>query len=238
MGRKEAKTTGGGGSIAASHLARIDRELKLLDPAVVRAIKDKQQKRKALTYTEKRCQKRLEALHRARFFWEESAAVPAVVWESMAGMTAKRAKSLSIAAGLPHAGTVVDLPAWVRAVHELLDRQSAKPAAKADENQAPQEGSIAEAKHKVVRERARLFELERQAKERELLPRRDVHAAHAAIAARLRQMGVDVAARFGDDAHEIVTDAILDVQSMTDRMFADSGDGPLLEADGDAENAA
>lgn len=234
MGRREAKSSGGG-SIAASHLARIERELKLLDPAVVRAIKDKQQKRKALNYTEKRVQKRLEALHRARFFWEEASAVSAVAWESMAGMTAKRAKSLSIAAGLPHAGTSVDLPAWVRAVHDYLDRQSTRPAAKVDENQAPQEGSIAEAKHKVVRERARLFELERQAKERELLPRKDVHSAHASIGARLRQMGVDLASRFGEDAHEIVTEAILDVQSMTDRMFAEGGEGPVVEAEGDED---
>lgn len=170
--------------------------------ATTRRALDKAAAGKSLTVKERRALNVWRKAEQERERWKIYESIPLAHYRAMSGREGKVLKEQAARYDLPIAGRKINLPAVLRAFHDLLAKNAKKLAADDDDEV---DGMAA-----YRRERTALARLERQARERELIPRDEVVAMLGRIAAHYRAAGEALARAFGDDALDMLVEAITD----------------------------
>jgi hypothetical protein len=147
----------------------------------------------------------------------------------MSGRQAKVINEQAERYGIPFSGATVNLPAVVRALHNFLADNALKLA---KDDDPLMQGSGSPALEDYRKERAALARLDRLERERELIPRREIHEALGAVAAILRGAGDALQRQFGPQAAEVLHEALDDCQRTIDLPMGGADAG----ADGKTSN--
>jgi hypothetical protein len=168
--------------------------------------------------------KRYETREEQRKRWEHYKTIPQGHWRKMAG--GRQTSTINRQAdtyGIPFGGEVVDLGAVVLALHEFLARNArVLAAARRDgEGDALLVGPTSQALERYRDERAKLAKLERLEREGTLLRREHVHGGLAKITHILREAAGALRRQYGNDAADLLDDALSDAEREIDRYFAE-----------------
>jgi hypothetical protein len=169
----------------------------------------------------RRYQREAEEEQRLRHF----RAIRKAEWRDWSGRQAKILNEQAVRYGLPIGAATIDLPAFVKALHEFFAANARKLAGAADDDP-----TIAGASSPAM-ERKRQLEcrrLERQLEREDGLwiARRLVHDGHNRLGKILRVAGEALLRQFGPAAQKIVNDALDNCERETDRLLAADGDNP------------
>lgn len=156
------------------------------------------------------------------------AAVPQKTYRAWCGRQTKILHDQAELYGAPLDGPTVNLPELVRWLHDWLARhkhQLSAIAKGADEDGAPKSMNrkLLDEQLEQSRQKNRLLELELAEREGELLPRELVHAQLGRCASVIRAMGVRLTKRYGNEAGDIVRNAIEDFAAAIDDETAPAG---------------
>lgn len=176
--------------------------------------------------------KRFERQEEERQRWEFYRTIPQKHWREMSGRQAKVLKEQAELYGIPFGDREIDLPSVVQALHDFLARNARLLANAGEENQDADPllvGSGSPALEEYRRERTRLVKLEREEREKTLLPRDLVHEGLGRIATILREAGETLQRQFGSDAHQLLNEALDDCQREIGAMV--SADDIKLDSD-------
>ena len=172
--------------------------------------------RQELTQAERQALKRHEKQKEERLRWEYYGSIPQKHWRRMSGRQTKVINEQAARYGLPFGGPTIDLPAVVKALHDFLADNAVKLARDDD---ALLQGASSPALERYREERALLARLDRLERERSLLPRDEIRVAMGRIGAVLRGAGETLQRRFGQDAVEILYEALDDAERDIARYF-------------------
>lgn len=188
-------------------LAAVDREVVVAYTKISDGLPLNRYDRAAI----KRYEKKLEESLR----WKYYQSIPQKHWRAMAGKQVNQVVEQATRYGLPFGDVVVDLPKVVAAFHAFLAKNAYKLAATEDGGSSP-------ALEEFRRERAIMARLDRQQREGQLLPRDQVREGMLRIAATIRAAGEILARQYGNEAREIIVEAITDAESEIGRLFGKS----------------
>lgn len=167
--------------------------------------------------------------------WQHYATIPQKHWREMSGRQARTINEQAKTYGIPFDGATIDLPAVVRAMHDLFAKHARKFAAPEGEEDG-MFGPSTPWLEKYRKERALLARLERKEREGELLPREKVHEFVTELATILRGASDRLERRFGDEALVIINEALDSYDKWAERCLPGVGeiveDGDGVEGDG------
>lgn len=143
---------------------------------------------KSMSRDEERAWKRHEKRERERHGAAAYEAIPKKLWEQWSGRQRKVLAEQAERYGIPFANKTINLPAVVKALHDFLARNARRLLADPS-GDALLSGEMTPALEQYRRARARLAELELEARKRSLLPRDEVHDRLARVAVILRGAG-------------------------------------------------
>ena len=115
---------------------------------------------------------------------------------------------------------MINLSKLARALHDFLAANAKKLAA----DDALLSAGNSPALEEYRKERAALARLERLQREGQLLPRDEARDALSRIAGTIRAAGDTLARQFGNDALEVLVEAIDDAQAEIDKFFGENND--------------
>jgi hypothetical protein len=149
-----------------------------------------------LSRDEQAALKRHERGKEERLRWQYYRSIPQKHWREMSGRQTKVLNEQASRYGLPLGGPIISLPELARAFHDFLAANALKLAGE----DPLLTGTSSPALEDYRRERAALAKLERQERERRLLPREEVRQTLARIAGILRAAGDALQRQYGADA--------------------------------------
>lgn len=164
--------------------------------------------------------RRVERERDERERWRHYRTIPQRHWRTMSGRQAKVINDQAATYGIPFGGAEIDLPAVVRALHDFL-ADNARRLAGGLEGAASVSATGIEV---YRRERAKMARLERRRREGELIDRAKAHEDLGHLAAILRRASETLARRFGEDAQQVLEDALLLYERELDARF-----GPTVQ---------
>jgi len=170
-----------------------------------------------LSRDEQAALKRHERGKEERLRWQYYRSIPQKHWREMSGRQTKVLNEQASRYGLPLGGPIISLPELARAFHDFLAANALKLAGE----DPLLTGTSSPALEDYRRERAALAKLERQERERRLLPREEVRQTLARIAAVLRAAGDSLQRQYGPDALNILREALLDAERDIEHHFGD-----------------
>lgn len=163
------------------------------------------------TAAESAALRRIERAQEEARRWDYYGSIPQKHWRTMSGRQAKVINEQALLYGIPFAGATIDLPAVVRAIHDLLATHGRK-ILKSDD---PDSDPDTELKRiKAVRQR---FGHERDLGQ--WIAREDVHAGMAMFAEAIRRACERLQREHGPEAQRAVEEAFHDVQRDLTRYF-------------------
>jgi hypothetical protein len=177
-----------------------------------------------LSVREQSSLKRFEKDREEELRWKFYASIPQKHWRTMSGRQTKVINEQATRYGLPFGGAIINLTELARAIHDFLAANAHKLAV----DDPLLQGASSPALEEYRRERTALARLERLERERHLLPRDGVRLALGRIAALLRGAGDTLQRQFGDEALDILLEALADAELQIDSEF---GDVPPEELD-------
>lgn len=194
-----------------------------LDETLARQALDKRRRGQTPTRREAEALRRVERAHEEAQRWAYYATIPQIHWRKMSGRQAKTLQEQAERYGIPFGEAVVDLPRVVKALHDFLAKKAHVLAA-AETDDPLLVGGNSPALERYRDAKAKLANLELEAKRRELVPREQVHDALARVASILRAAGETIQ-RYSVEAHRVLDEALESAQREIDTLFpADDGD--------------
>lgn len=179
----------------------------------------------------RRIEKVREAADRQRFY----RTIPKGDWREWSGRQHKVLNEQADRYGLPIGSAEIDLPAVVRWLHDFLAENKHRLAAVGErspqEADGPTEGELDAAKLDYLRERTRISRIEADRRAALLIPRDQVHQCFGLIAGVLRQASENLNKRFGEDAFEILADALATADDHLASLVATFSEPPDPSAD-------
>jgi hypothetical protein len=173
--------------------------------------------RKELTKQESVALKRHEKEKEERLRWNYYGNIPQKHWREMSGRQTKVLNEQALRYGIPFGGATINLPNVVRAFHDFLADNAVKLARDDD---PLMQGVGSPALERYREERALIARLDRLEREARLIPRDEIRESLGRIAAILRGAGDGIQRRFGNEAVEMLHEALADAQREINRMFA------------------
>lgn len=170
--------------------------------------------------------KRYETAQREKYGLEFVAAIPKGQYVQWAGTQTKVLNEQADNYGFPLRGKSIDLPGLVRYLHEFLARNKYRLAAGGDPGESDPllVGGTSPALERYRAARADISEDERDERRRLLLPRSAVHEVHLQWAGLLRSAAEKLQKRFGEEAREIMDQALDDCEAALETLFAPPDD--------------
>jgi hypothetical protein len=172
--------------------------------------------RKELTKQETVALKRHEKQKEERLRWNYYGSIPQKHWRAMSGRQTKVLKEQALRYSIPFGGPTISLPNVVRALHDFLADNAVKLARDDD---PLMQGVGSPALERYREERALIARLDRLERESRLIPRDQVRESLGRIAAILRGAGDGLQRRFGNEAVDMLHEALADAQREIDRTF-------------------
>lgn len=175
--------------------------------------------------TELRALKALDRRFEEDLRWVIYATIPQKHWLDLASPTPsgrrRHAKVINEQAeryGLPFAGARVDLGAVVKALHDWLAANKHRLAA-APSDDPLLNGGVTPGLERYRVARADVAEMDRDARRLDLIPAADLEQAWTMAAGILRAAGERLEREHGSDAHDILGEALDDVDALMDRSI-------------------
>lgn len=137
--------------------------------------------------------------------------VPKAMWREWSGRQAKVINEQAHRYGLPLEGKSIDLRKLARCLHDFLADNKYKLAATGGDDEllaGPSTPELNAARLAYLKERTRISQIEADVKEGRLLGRDEVHQVYAVIAGVFRQASETLLRRFGEEAYEVLADAL------------------------------
>lgn len=172
----------------------------------------------ALSASEQAALRRYEKSKEESLRWAYYREIPQKHWREMSGRQTKVLNEQAALYGIPFGGPRINLPAVVKGLHDFLAANARKLAAEDDELLAANPASLALEEYR--RERAHLARLERQERDRTLLPRDAMRVYLLRVALIVRNLGEALAREFGPIAATMLDEALEEAQREIDRSFA------------------
>jgi hypothetical protein len=107
-------------------------------------------------------------------------------------------------------------------IHDFLAKNAQRLAA--EDDPLLRSANSSPALERYREERAQLARLDRLERERELIPRRDTVQALEMIAGLIRRSGERLARRYGNDALQILDDALDDAERLIEQHFGEEAE--------------
>ena len=169
------------------------------------------------TAEEKAALKRFEKAQEEQRRWEYYESIPQKHWREMSGRQTKVLNEQAERYGIPFGGRTIHLPKVVRALHDFLAANARRLAEEDDDLLNATVSSPALERYRE--ERALIARLDRLEREQALVPRDDVREGLGRIAAILRSAGETLQRQFGNDAVEILDEALSDAEREIESLF-------------------
>lgn len=166
-----------------------------------------------------------EEAHEETKRWQYYRTVPQKHWREMSGRQAKVLNEQAVLYGLPFGTAVIDLPAVIRALHDFLARNAKKLSA-LDCDDPLLVGESSPALERYRDERAKLAKMDRQERERTLLPREEIHEMLGRVARIIRGAGDGLQRQYGSEAHALLDEAMDDADKEIETYFAERNNAP------------
>ncbi len=163
--------------------------------------------------------RRVERAREEQLRYAYYATIPRAHWEQLAGRQRKTLNEQSLRYGVPIAGKTVDLGDVAKWLHNFLAKHGRRIFDAGDDPLLA--GVDSPALERYRNEKAILAKLERQEKERRLLPRDVIHEALMRTAAILRRTGELLHKNHGAEAGRLLTEALEDCQREFDALCLD-----------------
>lgn len=144
-------------------------------------------------------------------------------WRAWSGRQVKVLNEQAERYGLPIGGATIDLPAFVRALHDFL-AANARKLAGSDDDDPDLAGAASPALEKQRQFKSRLLELQLLREQKQLIERRIVHDGHSRIGKILRVAGEALQRQFGTAAQKVLNDALDNCKREIDRLLSADGD--------------
>jgi hypothetical protein len=176
--------------------------------------------RQEMTAPERAALKRHEKEKEERLRWQYYASIPKKHWNQMSGRQNQVLNDQATRYGLPFGGPVINLPVFVRALHNFLAENALKLASEED---ALLQGGPSPALERYREKRAALADLDLLERQNQLIPRDQSRQALGRIAGILRNAGEMLQRQFGPAAVDILNEALDDAEAEMDRFFGESG---------------
>ena len=197
----------GGGDAAA----RVDKDL-------VASAYRKLTNKLDLTKPERAALKRHEKAKEEQLRWQYYGSIPQKHWRAMSGRQTKVINEQAARYGIPFGGASIDLSKVAKALHDFLADNAVKLAA-AEPDAVLAGGPGSPAVERYREERALLAKLDRMEREGKLMPRDQVREALGRIAAILRSAGDTLGRQAGQQAVELLYEALDDANREVERSF-------------------
>jgi hypothetical protein len=175
-------------------------------------------RKESLSRKEQAVMARFERDREERLRWQYYRTIPKKHWQRMSGRQVKVINEQAARYGLPIGGPAIDLSAFVMAFHDFLAKNAVQLAREEDE--LLQYGHNSPALGRYRDEKARLAQLDRREREGELLPAREVYRIVERLAYFVRTAGVLLQRNFGNEALDILTDALDQYEALMREEFS------------------
>ncbi len=152
-------------------------------------------------------------------------------WREWSGRQAKVINEQAQRYGLPVGGATLDLPVFVKALHDFL-AENARKLAGADDDDPALAGVASPALEKKRQFECRKLELQLEREQGLWIQRRIIHDGHSRIGGILRVAGEALLRQFGPQAQKIINDALDNCNREIDRLLAADGDNTELDNGG------
>jgi hypothetical protein len=164
--------------------------------------------------------RRIQKAEDERRRWEHYSSIPQKHWIAMSGRQAKIINEQAALYGLPFAGATIDLPAVVRAFHELLAEHGRK-ILKSDDIETDPDTAL-----KVIKTKRQQFFYEQDLGN--WISKEDVHEGMEIFAEAIRGASERLQRDYGPDAQRVLEEAFLGAVRKLDAHFAtDDEPNPL-----------
>lgn len=203
-------------------------DLSLVDRRQVTAAYGKLLRNEPLARGEQAALARFEKQREERLRWQYYRSIPKKHWQKMSGRQVKVINEQAARYELPMDGPTIDLPKLVMALHDFLAK-NAQRLAQEDEPLLRSAG-MSPALERYREERARLAQLDRLERERELVPVREALVVVERAAGRLRTVVEALARQYGNEVATIFCDALDECQRMLREEWGDAAPAAELEA--------
>jgi hypothetical protein len=165
--------------------------------------------------------------------WQYYESIPQKHWRQMSGRQPKVLREQAQRYGLPFGGATIHLPEVVLALHDFLAANARKLAADDDADALLGSDAPSPALERYREERAAIARLDRLERERVLVRRDEIRQGLGRIAAILRTAGETLGQQYGNDAAEILNEALDDAERDIARFFGREADDPAELTDDD-----
>lgn len=228
-GGKGTVDVGTSGADEGSHSPAASRRLtasEAADRELATSALQKRRRHQKPTREEMAALRRVEKQEEGRLRWEYYETVPQKHYREMTGRQTKLLQDVASRWAIPCDSRVISLPKVLRAFHDLLAKHSRvlSAAQGMGEDDMNGTGASSEALERYRQERFLLSRLERLERERVLLPREDVHAGLAHVAAFYRSMQEKLERSFGRDVADMMEEDLAEAESAMREYF-----GAVLE---------
>jgi Fe-S cluster biosynthesis and repair protein YggX len=173
--------------------------------------------KKTPTQRQQRTEKKTEKKNQEELQEKIYAAVPKKLWQEWSGRHYKVINNQADNYGAPLRGTSIDLPKLARWLHDFLAENSERLKQRSAQG-GPTDAELNEAKLHFTQERTRIAQLTADQRGGQLLPREEVHALFSLIAGVFRQATETLLKRCGEDAHQIMADAVAEAEARLDEL--------------------
>ena len=166
--------------------------------------------------------------------WQYYESIPQKHWRQMSGRQPKVLREQAQRYGLPFGGATIHLPDVIRALHDFLAANARKLSADDDEDALLGSDAPSPALERYREERAAIARLDRLEREQVLVRRDEIRQGLGRIAAILRTAGETLQQQYGNDAADILNEALDDAERDIDRFFGvESEQTGAAESDSD-----
>jgi len=152
-------------------------------------------------------------------------------WREWSGRQAKVINEQAGRYGLPIGGATIDLPTFVKTLHDFL-AENARKLAGADDDDPAMAGVASPALERKRQFECRKLELQIEREQGLWIERRIIHDGHSRIGGILRVAGEALLRQFGPQAQKIINDALDNCKREIDRLLAADGDNTELDNGG------
>jgi hypothetical protein len=186
------------------------------DKALVASAYRKIVKKQELTNSERSALKRHEKEREETLRWQHYTTIPKKHWNQMSGRQNTVLNEQAERYGLPFGGAVIDLPKFVRALHNFLAANATKLAKDDDPLMA---GGDSPALERYREKKADLADLELKERQNQLIPRDQARQVLGRMAMIQRNGGECLGKQFGPAALVLFNEILDDVAQEVDRFF-------------------
>lgn len=149
-------------------------------------------------------------------------------WRIWSGRQIKVINEQAERYGLPMGGPTIDLPVFVKALHDFL-ADNARKLAGAESDDPTLAGATSPAMERKRQLECRKLELQLEREQGLWIERKRVHDGHGRIGGLLRVAGEALLRQFGPAAQKIFNDALDNCEREIDRLLAADGDNADLD---------